>query len=92
MTDELELLFAPQHHTRTYRVTFADGERYLLTAVGCFGGGDVEVQAAGRVILPIVRRAEAEVHFQPGKTMSFPLRDVREVADELTGELLYAAV
>jgi hypothetical protein len=91
MSEELLRLFAYEHRACVYRVTFADGERYVLTALGCFGDDDDE-QVAGRVVQPVVRRAEAERHFQPGKVMSFSLGSVREVADEQTGEVLYRAV
>jgi len=86
--DELELLFTVEHHGRTYRVTFTDGEKYVLTAVGCFGEDD-DPHAVGRVVQPVVRRAGAERHFAPGKAMSFSLGSVREVADERTGEILF---
>jgi hypothetical protein len=90
--DELELLFVLANTACTYDVTFTDGERYVLTALGCFGDEGDEPQAAGRVVRPVVRRAEAEPHFAPGKTMSFPLASVRMVADGQTGQILYRAV
>ena len=92
MLEILESLFAPEYRDRAYRITFRDGERYVLRAVGCFGGGDDPDGAAGTVVQAVVRRVEAEPYFQPGKAMSFPLSSVREVADERTGELLYRAV
>ena len=79
MIEELQRLFAHEYRERVYRVTFADGERYVLTAIGCFGDDDDE-QGAGKVVQPVVRRAEAEggdVRLRGGACLGARLRRIR---------------
>jgi hypothetical protein len=88
--DRLFELFDWSLREHVYRVRFADGEEYEMTAAMAGQDMNEPPHCTANVVRTI--RSRDGKPFPESSAMFFMLPDVAEVADARTGEILYRAV
>lgn len=86
-TEPLIALWTPLNEPRSFRVRFTDGGIVVLSMVFTLRGADEAMSASG--VLLRVMRPSATVGVPLGEQLIFDLRQVRDVADQDTGDLLF---